>query len=155
MQPHFEEVSDKEVKGCLLLCPLEGCTQSAFLYQKAVRIQMASQGCTQSMTEPNIYILVSDGSTLRIAVYVDNMLIANEPTASGRDLKNGFIQRFAQRFNIEVMGTPTRFLGMEIERTDDTLTLKQTSYITNGRPRRSSSQAAAPTPSLRPSRRTS
>ena len=39
------EVSDENVKGCLLLCPLEGCKQSAFLYQKAVRTQMTVQGC--------------------------------------------------------------------------------------------------------------
>ena len=64
-------------------------------------------------------------------VYVDNMLIGSEPTDDGRSLKDSFIERFAKRFNIEIRGTPTRFLGMEIERTDDTLTLKQTSYISN------------------------
>ena len=69
------------------------------------------------------------GSTLRIAIYVENMLVANEATPQGRALRKTFITDFAKRFNIEVIGTPTRFLGMEIERTADTLPLKQSSYI--------------------------
>ena len=40
-----------------------------------------------------------------------------------------FIKDFGKRFKIENMGTPTRFLGMKIERTKDTLRLKQSSYI--------------------------
>ena len=63
-----------------MLCPLEGCKQSAFLYQKAVRLQMGVQNAKQSMTEPNIYHLIVDGSTLRIAIYVDDMLVGNEAT---------------------------------------------------------------------------
>ena len=84
---------------------------------------------TQSMTEPNIFYKTVDGSTQRIAVYVDNMLVGNEPTNDGRNLRASFIEDFGKRFNIEIVGTPTRFLGMEIERTDNTLSLKQTSYI--------------------------
>ena len=103
------EVSDKSVKGCLLLCSLEGCKQSAFLYQKAVRLQMTLQSATQSMTEPNIYILVTESSTLRIAVYVDNMLVGNEPTNEGRSLRASIIEDFGKRFHIEIMGMPTRF----------------------------------------------
>ena len=67
--------------------------------------------------------MVDEGSTLRIAVCVDNMLVGNEPTNDGRNLRASFIEDFGKRFNIEIMGTPTRFLGMEIERTDDMLTL--------------------------------
>ena len=88
-----------------------------------------SDDCARLHPEPNIFILSKDDSILRIAVYVDNMLIGNEATDGSRRLKAEFIKSFRRRFNIEIMGTPTVFLGMEIERTDDTLTLKQTSYI--------------------------
>ena len=81
------EVSNTDVQGCLLLCPLEGCKQSAFLYQKAVRLQMTHQNAKQSMTEPNIYYVTANDCTIRIAVYVDNMLIGNDPTEGSRNLR--------------------------------------------------------------------
>ena len=90
---------------------------------------MTHQNAKQSMTEPNIYYVTANDCTIRIAVYVDNMLIGNDPTEGSRNLRKRFIEDFGKRFKIENMGTPTRFLGMEIERTRDTLTLKQTSYI--------------------------
>ena len=74
---------DPNVKGCLLLCPLEGCNpckQSAFLYQKAVRLQMTLQSASQSMTKPNIFFKTVNGSTLRVAIYVDNMLLSATTT---------------------------------------------------------------------------
>ena len=51
-QPHYMEVDDPNVKGCLMLCPLEGCKQASFLYQKAVRLPLTSSemNYTQSMT---------------------------------------------------------------------------------------------------------
>ena len=57
------------------------------------------------------------------------MLIGNGPTEEGRNLRESFIANFGKRFKIENMGTSTRFLGMEIKRSVDTLTLTQTSYI--------------------------
>ena len=57
-----------------------------------------------SATVSNIYNLAIDGSTLRTAIYVDNVLVGNKATSQDKTL----------RFDIEVMGTPTRSLGMEI-----------------------------------------
>ena len=56
---------------------------------------MTLQSASQSMTEPNIYILVTESFTLRIAVYVDNMLVGNEPTDEGRHLRASFIDQRA------------------------------------------------------------
>jgi hypothetical protein len=130
-QPHYMEVDDPKVKGCLMLCPLEGCKQASFLYQKAVRLHLTSNDMNymQSMTEPNIFYKTVNGSTLRVAIYVDNMLLGNDNTAGGKALKDTFKIDFAKRFHIEILGTPTKFLGMEIHRDVNTLSLTQTAYI--------------------------
>ena len=39
-QPHFMEIDKSNVKGCLMMNPLEGCKQASYLYQKAVRIHL-------------------------------------------------------------------------------------------------------------------
>ena len=57
------------------------------------------------------------------------MLLGNDNTAGGKALKDTFKIDFAKRFYIEILGTPTKFLGMEIDRDVNTLSLTQTAYI--------------------------
>ena len=130
-QPHFCKVADPTVVACLLRTPLEGCKQASYLYQKAVRLHLTEKmGYTQSMSEPNIYWKTVDGSTLRVAIYVDNMLLGFEKTDAGSRLATAFKADFAKRFRVDLRGPPTRFLGMEVTRTATTLSLTQTSFIT-------------------------
>jgi hypothetical protein len=58
--------------------------------------------------------LTIDGFTLRIAIYVDNMLVGDEVTPQDKDLRTTFVADFSKRFDFKVMGTPARFLDMEI-----------------------------------------
>ena len=131
-QPHFMEVADERVVGCLMLSPLEGTKQAGYLYQKAVRVCVTDPegfGATQSMTEPNVYWKTRNKSTLRICVYVDNMLLGYDKTVDGAALAAEFKVAFAKRFKIELRGPPTKFLGMEVERTAKSIKLTQNGFI--------------------------
>ena len=55
-------------------------------------------------TMPNVSNSTIDDFTLRIAIYVDNMLVGNEVTPQDKDLRTTFVADSSKRLDFEVMG---------------------------------------------------
>ena len=81
------------------------------------------------MTEPNIWWKTVGPDTIRVAIYVDNLLVAWPKTKGGRALGAAYKKDLAARFKVDLRGKPSKFLGAEIAQTGTTITLTQTEYI--------------------------
>ena len=129
-QPHG--FADSTAVACKLLHPLEGTKQAAHLFSKTNAAWLASDmGFTRSSTEPNLFWKTADGTTIRVAIYVDNLLTAFEKNSAGKQANEVFWKQYAKRFNVERRGSPKLFLGMEVNRKDRLITLSQERYISD------------------------
>ena len=129
-QPHG--FADPTKAGCLLKRPLEGTRQAAALFAKSNADWISGMGYTRSMTEPNIFWKTSEGTTVRVGIYVDNLLLARPDTIKGKAMVDEFLKKYKERFPIESPQTaPSQFMGIEIARdlAAQTMTLKQEKYI--------------------------
>ena len=111
-QPHG--LADPKYAACRLLKPLEGTCQAGNLFMKSNAAQLAKLGYSRSMTDPNVFWRTCDGMTIKIGIYVDNLIIAY-PKAAGK-LVAEFIAGYKSRFNIEERGEPSIFMGLQVER---------------------------------------
>ena len=128
-QPH--EFADPTKVACRLLKPLEGTRQGAHLFSVANAEEMTKQDFTRSKTEPNIFWKTIGDTTLKVGVYVDNLLMAHPRTDAGKKMRIDFMTHYKKRFNTEERGIPTKFMGIEINRRrdDKTITISQEQYI--------------------------
>ena len=51
---------------------------------------------------------------LRVAIYVNNILVGNKSTPQDEDLRTAIVAEFSERFDFELMCTPARFLDIKI-----------------------------------------
>ena len=128
-QPH--EFVDPTKAACRLLKPLEGTRQGAHLFAVANADEMKRQEFKRSRAEPNIYIKTVNGTSLKVGIYVDNLLMAYPSTKEGNRMKDTFLAEYKKRFNTEERGIPTKFMGVEIQRDRKAkiVTLTQERYI--------------------------
>ena len=126
-QPHGLE--DDAFAACRLLKPLEGTCQAGNLFMKSNANQMGKLGFHRSMTDPNIFWKSHDKMTVKVGIYVDNLIIAY-PKAAAK-LVDEFVEGYKARFKIEIRGEPSIFMGLQISRNrrDKTLTMHQENYI--------------------------
>ena len=52
---------------------------------------------------PNVSNSTIDDFTLRIAIYVKNMLVGNEVTPQDKDLRTAIVADFSKRFDFELI----------------------------------------------------
>lgn len=80
----------------------------------------------RSCRESCLYVKDSNGHVTIVLVYVDDILIVAEHDESIEQAR----RLIANEYELKSLGEPKRFLGLEIEKHDDYLTLKQTEYAT-------------------------
>jgi transposase InsO family protein len=121
---------DANFKACRLLRPLEGTKQAGNLWMVGNNKTITGLGFEQCAFEPNVWRKVTTGGLLRLAVYVDNVVIRYP--RGRRDLADAeFVIPYGDRYNITIIGEPKILLGIEItrNRAARTLTLAQGLYI--------------------------
>ena len=99
-QPHG--FADSTAVACKLLRPLEGTKQAAHLFSKTNAAWLTNDmGFMRSSTKPNLFWKTADGTTIRVAIYVDNLLTAFEKNSAGKQANEVFWKQYAKRFKVE------------------------------------------------------
>ena len=121
----------KDGKVCLLRKGVEGLKQGANGFMKLNATVIEAEGFERSMLDPNIYTRTRDNVTLKVGVYVDNLLCSFPRGAQGREQCAAFFAAYGKKINLEVRGPPKAFMGIEIQYdiNKGTLFLSQASYL--------------------------
>jgi hypothetical protein len=126
-QPKGYEVQGKDGKKlyCKLNKSLYGLKQSGRLWNRLLTDFLIAEGFTQSNVEPCLFSMYTDSHVVKVIVFVDDILIACNSCSILNDVK----ARLNHRFKMKDLGEVNWFLGMEIERKDDCISINQTAYL--------------------------
>jgi hypothetical protein len=108
-----------------LLKSLYGLKQSPRLWYQAINAFLLSLGFKQSSADPNLY--VKDGVLLLL--YVDDILIISTSDDSPSSPANQVITALKTKYKMSDLGEARRFLGLEINRDENGISLSQETYI--------------------------
>jgi len=114
------------------LRPLEETKQAGNLWMVGNTKTIEGLGYEQCAIEPNIWRKVTADGVVRLAIYVNNVVIRYRRGRHDRNLANkDFVKPYGARYNIKILGEPNILLGIEItcDRAARTLALKQGLYI--------------------------
>lgn len=115
--PGFEEGGPNVVAR--LHKALYGLRQASRAWHKTLHQFLVSEGFRVSQADPSLYIRETDGEVVYLLIYVDDVLIASCDLQAVADVKADIMSRFECRD----MGEADVFLGMEIVRDRENLTL--------------------------------
>lgn len=107
----------------LLHKALYGLKTAPKTWFKRLRDWLLSQGFTQSKSDSCVFFKLNP--ILWIVVYVDDLLIL----AKEDKVVEGFKSQLKNEFSIKDIGPITKYLGMEVYKTKDSITLTQKAYI--------------------------
>ncbi|KAE8218625.1 hypothetical protein CF326_g9123, partial [Tilletia indica] len=126
-QPPGFEVAGKEHLACRLVRALYGLKQSGREWYFTLRAALIDIGFEQSAADPAIFIFGSGVTATIVAIYVDDVLVL------GGDINEIIAVKAAlgERFKMTDQGQIGQFLGMKIERSEDTRSffVSQSAYI--------------------------
>jgi hypothetical protein len=108
-----------------LLKALYGLKQSPRLWYQAINAFLLSLGLKQSSTDPNLYI--KEGVLLLL--YIDDILIVNTSDDSPSSSANQVIMALKTKYKMSDLGEVRCFLGLEINRDENGISLSQETYI--------------------------
>ena len=109
---------------CKLQKALYGLKQAPRAWFDRFSTFLLQYGFFCSLSDPSLFILHSDYSSLILLLYVDDMLI----TGSTPTLVSNFISLLSSEFAMKDLGPIHHFLGMEITPTSNGLHLSQSHY---------------------------
>jgi hypothetical protein len=120
-------VDERTPKGAKvhLLKVLYVLKQSLCLWYQAINAFLLSLGLKQSSADPNLY--VKDGVLLLL--YVDDILIVNTSDDSPSSSANQVIMVLKTKYKMWDLGKARCFVGLEINRDENGISLSQESYI--------------------------
>ena len=127
-QPEGYEVSGKEHLVCKLKKSLYGLKQSPRLWYQKFDAFMKTQGYARSNEDACLYTKTcSDGSSIMLILYVDDMLIVGK----NKDELSLFKKNLSQTFDMKDLGDARHILGMRItrDRSKRCIYLSQVEYI--------------------------
>ena len=104
---------------------LYGLKQSGRNWNDLLHSHLIDQGFTQSLTDACVYSKHSDGETIVIIVWVDDLIIAASNSHVLKDVKTNLNQKFKMRD----LGQLSWFLGIQFQIDDDSITMNQSKYI--------------------------
>lgn len=127
-QPRGYERGDKG-KVFRLLKALYGLKQAARAWYKKLCAMLADAGFTPAAADPCLFLGERAGTTVYVLVYVDDLLIVSASKEAGQTVLEAVVYTFKAR----VMGEPSYFLSLDIDRNwdDGTLALGQRQYVAN------------------------
>lgn len=121
----------REIEGrpavCKLLRSLYGLKQAGREWNKLFVTFLLGYGFTRSTIDTCLFVLVNQGVTMWVLVYVDDLLIVDNNTKA----RNLFVGALNTRFPTEDKGDIEWFLGIKIsrDRRSGTITLSQKLYV--------------------------
>ena len=121
----------REIEGrpavCKLLRSLYGLKQAGREWNKLFVTFLLGYGFTRSTIDTCLFVLVNQGVTMWVLVYVDDLLIVDNNTKA----RNLFVGALNTRFPTEDKGDIEWFLGIKIsrDRRGGTITLSQKLYV--------------------------
>jgi hypothetical protein len=83
---------------------------------------MLQEGFTRSKADPCIYYKLENGNPIYVAVYVDDIITAGKTTEE-------FRKRLHDEFNMPESEKLNWYLNMQINQTDEGITISQSHYI--------------------------
>ncbi|CAN1840048.1 Retrovirus-related Pol polyprotein from transposon RE1 [Linum perenne] len=110
---------------CLLKKSLYGLKQALRAWFACLRDALYGFGFTGSKTDHSLFYYNTGGNTIFVLVYVDDIIITSSNPSSAASL----VQHLQDRFSIKELGDLHYFLGIEVHRTQDGMTLCQAKYI--------------------------
>ena len=113
---------------CKLHKAIYGLKQAPRAWHAKLKTVLREYGLTVTDADPGLYYKASEGATLAVLVYVDDLLFAGSKTEV-----QGILQRLKEVFDIHDLGDAVYFLGMEItrDRVKKTLALGQKKYTSD------------------------
>ena len=120
-QPH--QLSDGTSRVCLLRKSLYGLKQSPRVWFKTLTDFLIKLGLKQSKYDEAIFM--SEDKIIFLSIYVDDLLLFGVDEKRITALKD----QLSKRFKMTDLGGISHYLGMEVDVTDEAITLRQTSYL--------------------------
>lgn len=112
---------------CKLHKSLYGLRQSPRAWYARLHAALLTWNLLQSHADPNLYYAHIGNDTIALLVYVDDILI----TGSNLQLLNQLKSHLHHSFKTKDLGPITRYLGIQFERTPNSLRMHQTEYALN------------------------
>jgi hypothetical protein len=108
----------------VVLRALYGLRQSGREWNTELNNWFLAHGYLRSLTEPCLYYKVDGGTIMLVLVYVDDIIVA---TNNETDKCNMF-KELDEAYGIKDQGLLKDYLGIEVEQTEDSVTIRQTKY---------------------------
>lgn len=126
-QPPAFAVPGKEDMVCRLRRSLYGLKQSPREWYLEIDSYLRQSGWIHSEADPNLYYLV-EGSTITILLlYVDDLLLIGNSALRISQIK----QALSRKYEMKDLGALQRYLGVEFTRTEHSMQLNQSKYISD------------------------
>ena len=109
---------------CRLTKSLYGLKQASRQWFAKLSSTIVDQGFVQSKADYFVFTRIEGGSMIIILVYVDDILLASNDV----DAVNVFKQFLDSKFKLKDLGTLKYFLGLEVARTANGISLCQRKY---------------------------
>ena len=104
---------------CRLTESLYGLKQASRQWFAKLSFTIVDQGFVQSKADYFVFTRIEGGSMIIILVYVDDILLASNDV----DAVNVFKQFLDSKFKLKDLGTLKYFLGLEVARTANVISL--------------------------------
>ena len=124
LPPCFQSDSDNRV--CRLQKSLYGLRQAPRCWFAKLTFALRAFGFTQSRSDYSFFVSTKESSTLRVLVYVDDLVIAGNSSAAINDFKS----YISACFHMKDLGSLKYFLGLEVARSIDGFYVCQRKYCT-------------------------
>lgn len=112
-QPPGFEIPGSEHLVCHLWKSLYGLKQSPRTWYHEIDNYLRNSGWTQSMADPNLYFINTDGQILILMLFVDDLLLTGSDPIQIKKMK----VLLGDKYKMKDLGPVQRYLGVEFDRT--------------------------------------
>lgn len=124
--PGFED-PNKPNHVCRLTKALYGLKQAPRAWFDTFSSFLLEFGFQCSKADPSLFVHHHNKQTLVLLLYVDDILL----TGNDEALLQSLLQALNTTFSMKDLGTPSYFLGVEVQHTSDGMFLHKTAYATD------------------------
>lgn len=110
---------------CKLKRSIYGLKESPRQWNKVFNDFIISMGFKQCKSDYCLYVNSSKDEIIYILLYVDDLLIVCQDVTYINEIKSALLERF----QMQDMGNISHFLGLDITRTNDELSISQSNYL--------------------------
>ena len=104
---------------------LYGLKQSGRNWHSLLHQYLKEMNFIQSNADPCVFIQKVAGGTTILSVWVDDIIIAS----SSKELMDNAKNKLRDRFNMKDLGEISSFLGIDFQRTNQTITMSQSRFL--------------------------